>query len=432
MVYMIIRPYPNIKKVLMPHHKKILFIGRKGIWIPKLVKIMYDPITLHIPAEKRKDLIAREWKEEIRKKMAVPDNVNTMCEILDFLLEKDVNIHIYEIQNALYVNPSFLDELKNEMMKDRDGVTVVSCSSISLAKKLLNYLRWNFDFVDHIEEFDFRTAYKIMKEMGYDDIEDSVLMWSVFGGILKYYELLDESGLSVIEFIKKMFFKPPYPMLSEVKLMLKEELRKEFKTYFSILQAISEGHRTFGKIASYIGFKDTSVSKYLLALREDHELIHRKKDVFEKGVNRYYISSNLIDFWFRFVWKNSSQYELGNVDFPEEEFNKYVDLKYKQIIEDYADLFVNFEIKKVGRLWAKNEEDECIVALGSKEQAIFYVRWTNPDEDEFQRYIEYARDMSNRIKTRKKQHIIIVVKGYDWQIIPNEYNLEDLEEKLQE
>ena len=49
----------------------------------------------------------------------------------------------------------------------------------------------------------------------------------------------------MMDFIRMMFYEEPYPMLSEVMLMLKE-VGREYKTYFSILQAIAEGNSSIG------------------------------------------------------------------------------------------------------------------------------------------------------------------------------------------
>ena len=416
---------------------RVAIIGRRRVGKTRLVEETLQPITLFIPSEKNEVLVCRDWINEIKKRRYIPESLRTMKDIVEFLMEEGETIFIDELQNAMKTNPSFLSDLQRLIDSHRDVKLVVTGSLISMAKKMVEDYRsplyGRFDYTIKLRELSFPTIYEIMRDLGYS-IEDAVIMWSVFGGLPKYYETLEKFKVPVMDFIRMMFYEEPYPMLSEVMLMLKEEVGREYKVYFSILQGIAEGNSTIGEIASYMGLKSTDISKYMHALYNDYEFISRRKDAFGKGKYRYYISQNLIDFWFRTVWKNYSKYEQSGVEFKEEDIKRYVGRKYEQLMELFAQNFVNFKIKSIGKLWGKYEEKERgkesfeidIVAVGEKKIALFEVKWSKLGEKEVKREIEKLKEKADAIRDAREKELIIVAKKVEKKR-KNVYDLEDIE-----
>ena len=420
---------------------RVAIIGRRRVGKTRLVEEALKPITLFVPSEKNEVLICRDWINEIKKRRYIPESLSTMKDIVEFLMEENEVIFIDELQNAMKINPSFLSDLQRLIDSHRDAKLIVTGSLISMSKKMVEDYRsplyGRFDYTIKLRELSFPTIYEIMRDLGYR-IEDAVVMWSVFGGLPKYYETLEKFKVPVMDYIRMMFYEEPYPMLSEVMLMLKEEVGREYKVYFSILQAIAEGNSSIGEIASYMGLKSTDISKYIHSLLNDYELISRKKDAFGKGKYRYYISQNLIDFWFRTVWKNYPKYELGQVEFSEEEIKRYVGRKYEQLVEQFAQDFVDFKIKSIGKLWGKYEGKERgkesfeidIAAVGEKEIALFEVKWSELDEKEVKREIEKLNKKADAIKDKRDKELIIVAKKVEKKM-ENVFDLSDLQKVIQ-
>ncbi len=420
---------------------RVAIIGRRRVGKTRLVEETLKPITLFIPSEKNEALICRDWINELKRRRYIPESLSTMRDIVEFLMEENEVIFIDELQNAMKINPSFLSDLQRLIDSHRDAKLVVTGSLISMSKKMVEDYRsplyGRFDYTIKLRELSFSTVYEIMRDLGYG-IEDAVVMWSVFGGLPKYYETLEKFKVPVMDFIRMMFYEEPYPMLSEVMMMLKEEIGREYKVYFSILQAIAEGNSRMGEIASYMGLKSTDISKYIHALYNDYELISRRKDAFGRGNYRYYISQNLIDFWFRTVWKNYPKYELGQVEFSEEEIKRYVGRKYEQLVEQFAQNFVDLKIRSIGKLWGKYEGKEKgkesfeidIAAVGDKKIALFEVKWSELSEIEMQREIEKLKEKASAIKDGKEIELIIVAKKVEKKI-KNVYDLGDIEKIIQ-
>jgi len=434
--------YDREKEIeILKKARRVAIIGRRRVGKTRLVEEALNPITLFVPGEKNEALICRDWIAEIKKRRYIPESLSTMKDIVEFLMEEGETIFIDELQNAMKVNPSFLYDLQRLIDTHRDSKLVITGSLISMSKKMVESysspLYGRFDFTIKLRELDFPTIYKIMRDLGYG-IEDSVVMWSVFGGLPKYYETLEKFNLPVMDFIRMMFYEEPYPMLSEVMLMLKEELGREYKVYFSILQAISEGNSTIGEIASYMGLRSTDISKYIHALYNDYELISRRKNAFGKGRYRYFISQNLIDFWFKNVWKYYSRFEMGDVGFSEENIKRYVGRKYEQLVESFAQNMVPFKIRSIGKLWGKYHSKEKgeesfeidVVAVGDEDLAFFEVKWSELSEKDVRKELEKLREKAEAVKDDREKHLIIVGKKVEKKG-KNVYDLEDIEEVIQ-
>ncbi|NJE45924.1 ATP-binding protein [Thermococcus sp. GR7] len=427
---------------LLRRGKRIAIIGRRRVGKTRLVEEALNPITLFIPAEKNEALICRDWIEEIRERRYIP-TLNSMKEIVEFLMREGETIFIDELQNALRVNPSFLYDLQRLLDKYRDAKLVVTGSLISMSKKLVeDYqgpLYGRFDYIIKLRELGFGTVTEIMRDLGYS-IEDAVVMWAVFGGSPKYYETLERFSLPVEDFIRMMFFEEPYPMFPEVLMMLKEELGKEYKTYFSILQAISEGKNTLGEISSYLSVKSTSLTKYLAALEREYELVTKRKDVFERGRNRYYITQNLVDFWFRFLWRNYSKLERNELSFDKNDFNAYVGRKFESLVELLVPKLVPFEVIRTGKLWGKFKGKEKgkdsfeidVVALGREDIAFFEVKWEELSFGEAKKELKLLSKKAEAVGDKRRIHLVLVAKRIGgkerlWGMV---YDLEDLNEML--
>ena len=435
------RFYDREKEIqLLKRGLRIAVIGRRRVGKTRLVEEALRPITLFVPAEKSEALICRDWIEEIRERRYIPE-LTSMKDIVEFLMREGETVFIDELQNVLKVNPSFLYDLQRLLDKYRDAKLIITGSLIAMSKKLIedysSPLYGRFDLIIKLKELDFRTVLDIMEDLGYG-IEEAVIMWSVFGGLPKYYETLERFRLPVEEFIRMLFFEEPYPMFPEVMMMLKEELGKEYRTYFSILQAISEGKHTLGEISSHLSVRSTSLTKYLHSLERDYELITKRKDAFGRGRYRYYMAQNLVEFWFRFLWKNYSKLEKGRLRFDRGEFNSHIGRKFESLVELLAPSMVPFEVLSTGKLWGKFKNREKgrdsfevdVVAVGRDDIALFEVKWERLSGGEPRQELERLREKAEALGTKKRIHLYLIAKEITGRKPEGAYDLKDLEEIL--
>ncbi|MEO2117857.1 MAG: ATP-binding protein, partial [Methanocaldococcus sp.] len=146
--------------------------------------------------------------------------------------------------------------------------------------------------------------------------EELVKIYAVFGGTPFYLSQINEN-LSVEENIKQKILRKGELLYEEPEFLLREELR-EPRVYKLILKYVALGYNTLGKLVDATGLDRGNLSKYIETLERldilGYHLPYKKR---KRGI--YYIKDNFINFWFRFVYPNMGDLEIGNVD---EVYNK--------------------------------------------------------------------------------------------------------------
>ena len=93
----------------------------------------------------------------------------------------------------------------------------------------------------------------------------------------------------------------------------------EIGSYFSLIKTIAMGNRKLSEIASSLGVKATSLTKYLKVLT-DLDLIEREIPATEVSSEKskrglYRITDNYIAFWFKYIYPYRSYLEKGEDEY---------------------------------------------------------------------------------------------------------------------
>jgi len=195
----------------------------------------------------------------------------------------------------------------------------------------------------YLKPFSFKVISQILNDFGVADFEDIVKFYSIYGGMPRYYVLICDFKIKEpMESLNDLLLNDLAPLRKEVRTVITEEFGKEVQAYYGILTAIALGKTKSNEIADYIGIKETSLSPYLNDLIDVLEVIKREIPVTESlksKKSRYYLKDNFFRFWFRFIYRNKSYYEVGNYD-PilneiQQNFNSYVGLSFEEICKDF-------------------------------------------------------------------------------------------------
>ncbi|MBI4210045.1 MAG: ATP-binding protein [Candidatus Diapherotrites archaeon] len=417
---------------------RIAVIGRRRIGKTSLVENFYGKkcVTLFVSSEKAEKEIVKAWIKEYSA-YGTP-NVSTFKDFFDFVFAhmKDKVIFVDELQNFLKVNKSAIFDLQRAIDKHKPKL-VVSGSIISLMKKLVegykSPLYGRFDFIIKLNELDFRTVFEICKDLSLG-IEEAFRIYAVFGGVPKYYELIEKSGkFGYDDFMLDSFVRYPRPLYEEVRTMLKEEFGKEHKTFFSILSAISQGNNKHSEIAGYIGKKQTEITKYLSMLKEDYELIERKTPVVEGKKGLYAIRNNLFAFWFGSIWKYNelieTLQEAKAMGIIKNNLERHNSLTFEKTITGLISqkiLLPEHDFSKIGRQWGKfkgetgkNTYEIDIMAIDEdKKEALFAeCKWQenlNPEK-----IIKELKDKARHVKweeNERKETYAVFAKSFSKKI----------------
>lgn len=172
--------------------------------------------------------------------------------------------------------------------------------------------------------------------------EDKVRLYSVFGGI-PYYNRLINSQLSVRENIIELIASPDARLENEVSMYLKSEISK-INNANEVFEALARG---FSKYSDLLSQSHVSSSPALADVLEKlirMEVVKKEapiNDVNNKRKAGYIITDNLSLFYYRYVFRYSSQMNVMDSDvfydrYIRDDFEKqYVPRQFEEICRQY-------------------------------------------------------------------------------------------------
>lgn len=418
------------KRAYSNHSMMTIVTGRRRIGKTTLIdKAMGDEGYLYFFVGKKNEaVLCNEFAEEIRAKsgLFVPKGLTFFKDIFALLMQYGENnkftIFIDEFQNFTDVNESIYSDIQKywDMYRLKSRVNLILSGSVySLMKKLFQDrkepLYGRDDATIKLTPFAPEVLKEVLNEYspGWTN-EDLLALYSYTGAIPKYVELLVDAGALTKEKIVQFICKADSPFIEEGRKLLIQEFGKKYGTYFSILEAISNGENTQGKIADYLGSK--SIGGHLLKLEETYNLIGKKRPMWsaEKTQTvRYEISDIFLRFWFKYIEKNEMLVEIGQypllAQIMTDDYTSYTG----DTLERYfrAKLIESKEYRAIGSWWdpkgytdSKGNHQQCeidIIAVKADDKNVDIIEVKrNPDKFN-QKLMEEKVDYL----ARKEKHI---------------------------
>ncbi|ALM74800.1 ATP-binding protein [Thermococcus barophilus] len=350
-------------------------------------------------AEKFAELTGREYFKEVE------DFGKLFRYLADELKNERVAVVLDEFQYLMSLKPgilSILQKVWDEHLRDT-GIFLVLCgSSIGMMERVMEYRsplygrrtgQWK------VEPFDIRAIAEMLPDRS---MEELVKTYAVFGGVPFYLDLA--KGLGVEKAIREKVLRKGEVLYEEPEFLLREELR-EPRVYKLILKGISLGYETLGELVNFTGLNRGNLSRYLDTLERlgivGYELPYGKR---KRG--RYYIKDNFFNFWFRFVYPNLADLELGLVDEVwvrvEKDLNAYYGRMFERLIREMLKMkILDFGQRRVARWWHKGEEIDAILEL---DDGLLFVevKWGRLRRREAERILGDLEKKAERFEGKKK------------------------------
>lgn len=330
----------------------------------------------------------RNWKELFDYFFFIAKNEKLFLVIDEF--------HNYDI-----IEKSIFSEIKRlfDKYKDESKLTIIFISSnlksINKNFKLQTAPLFHFNNAEiFLKPFNLSNVFTLYKNNKSKLANKEIVkIYLVFGGLPKYYSLIDNYGLwnsPIIKVLEKLVLQEYSPLGFEFKELILNEFNKSNKTYLAILQAIAGGKNTISEIAEDIHVQATTLMKYLNELAYVKNIISRKVPInLDNAENnkygKYFINSYFENFWFRFIQPNQIYFELQAFDnllnIIEANIDSYLNERFYSVVKE---IFTNniehkvlrelfpYQISSIGAFWnRKHKFDIGLISESEKEILLF-------------------------------------------------------------
>lgn len=323
---------------------------------------------------------------------------------------------------------SILQHIIDHDLKNRNVKLILCGSSVSsmeegvLGSKSPLYGRATSKM--EIKPLDYLDSFKFM---GQYSIIDKFLTYGILGGI-PHYLLQFDYKKDIKMNIANCIIKNNSILRDEPQTLLRMELR-EPAIYNSILEAISTSRNRLNEISNSIHEDSTKCLKYINVLK-NIRIVEKLSPATEKADGKkslYEIADNFIYFWYKFIFKNKSYYELLSEEKASseiyEELSNYMGRIFEKISLQYMlRLAKNNKLPFVpysyGKWWGNNKklkkQDDIDILMVSKDkkQGIFCECKFKNEKVDINDYNDLVISSENFTNINDKHYYIISKSGF--------------------
>ncbi len=375
---------------------------------------------------KSKESLINEYQEQLKERKVITEyeSIKNFDDFFNIVFERIKEPVIFdEFQNFLKISPEVYGILQKniDLNEDKPLFIVFSGSIIGLIKKvfekkkapLYGRIKGKIELIP----MKYRETRNMMKMLGYKKEDHFVNFYSLFGGFLKYFALIEDYGLNgkdIEEVINEFFFKENAILEDEVVSTLRQEFGKGKTRYFDILAAISKGKTKLSEISSDIGIKITSIGPFMRDLIEDFRYLKKEIRVTDEPKSKkviYKQNNSLFEFWFKFIHPFSGYYEIRNFQFMfsyfKDNIKTFTDRKFEEICKEFLMENSSVYFTKIGRWWGyyrnNNERKELeidIIALEENKKEIYFFecKWKELKENDANKIIKDLKEKAKYVE----------------------------------
>ena len=268
-----------------------------------------------------------------------------------------------------------------------------------------------------------------LNELRIRNLEDIITLYAIFGGFPHYYVAIESEGLEgkkPEEIFERFFFVENAVFEDEVRTVLSLEFGKRRGIYYDILTAIANGNTRINEIASYLRKKETALTRQINELVNYFNIVGVDRQIAGKKTLMF-IGHPLMNFWFRFFYKNLSLYKRKErllIDKIKGGIKDYVGKRFEKICYEIlvGGRIVPMEITEIGRQWGKfkgekgkntYEIDICGVNEQKKEILFGECKWKeNVDAEKVLGELRKKAEHVDWRKGRRKEFFVVFAKSF--------------------
>ena len=350
-------------------------------------------LYLYVDDRKGPELLLSEFTDQVRSQLGLPDYVSfdTFDGLFRFLMTEagDTVVAIDEFQRFEAIDPSIVTTLQNlwdRVGKDKGPFLIASGSSMGMMHRIFLEsgapLFKRADNVVTLRPFSLASVFDVLDGMGVKKVETKVDLFCLFGGMVYYYNQMERyKAKSLRTALDRLVLDDLAPLRNEVRDILVEGFGRQHATNFEILAAIAEGRYTMSEIGKVVSVKSSSLSPYLSDLKDVLHLVDHTVPVLEdprrskKG--RYTLRDNFFRFYFRFIFPNSSLYEVGSYvrlhEIIQAGWGDHRGKTFEAEVRSILSPVLAMEFPQVGWFWDRKRNEIDLVGIDGKKRRMLLV-----------------------------------------------------------
>lgn len=374
----------------------VVIYGRRRVGKTTLIKefiknkdAMYFLATEELEAGNMKrftNTLAEYTKQEYLKNARFSDWEDLLKIFATYKSDTKKVLVIDEFQYLVNVNSAFatiFQRIWDEILKDKNVMVILCGSLISMmTTQVLSYsspLYGRRTAQIRLSPLKFTDMMKTNSDKSFEQL---VEVYSVTGGVPKYFDFFDNEE-PLIENIEREVLQKGGFLYEEPVFLLEKEV-KELVSYFSIMKNIAAGNHKVSQLAGILEMPSNALSPYLKTLI-DLGLVKKRIPVTEKQPEKsrkglYFVNDHFIEFWFRFVYAYKGELELENTEYvlskiKKSFIEKHVSFVYEDICRDLLSMLcregkINFIPSKIGSYWGSTIEIDVVALDEERKRAL--------------------------------------------------------------
>lgn len=378
----------NLREQAGETGRMTVITGRRRVGKTMLaLEFARDHRSLYLFISKKSEmLLCEEFLDEIGSRFSVPvvGEIRHFRDLFRLLIElsrtERLTVIIDEFQEFYAINPAVYSEIQSlwDQNKASCRLNLICIGSVySLMRKIFEGAKeplfGRADRIINLKPFPIATIHTILADHGIVGMRALFDCHALTGGLPKYLDLLAANKALTLRGMLGFMLREHSPFLAEGKNLLIEEFGKEYGTYFSILELISEGKTARTEIESIL---EIEAGAYLARLEQEYGLISRHTPINARPNSRvikYSITDNFLSFWFRFIFRNWSAVETGNFEYIRSIVERDYTTWAGRILERYFHELIaaSGRYNIIGSYWERGNRNEIdLVAVNELEKHI--------------------------------------------------------------
>ena len=408
--------------------------------------------------DKQTESLLKEYEGTLKMKKIIGEleSLKNWDEFFKVLFERYNGIVVFdEFQNFAQIDKSAFGILQKniDLRETKKGILLIfSGSTIGLIKRIFfdgkEPLYGRVKRKMQLQPLSISSIAEMCGELGIEDIEDIITLYAIFGGFPKYYVSIEDEKLDrkePKEIFERFFFAENAIFEDEVSNILSLEFGKRSGVYYDILAAIASGNTRISEIASFLGKKETALTRQMSELVNYFNIVEVKKQVCGSKT-RMCINHPLVNFWFTFFYKDLSQYKRRDGLFIKkikEKMTAYVGKEFEKVCEELLTKISPFKFTVIGNQWGKFRGEKGkdnyeidIIAINKETENILFAecKWQdNVNAEKILKELEEKKDYVQWNNQERKEHFAIFAKSFKKKISKDNlflFDLKDLEKLI--